>query len=430
MEKLLKILKKSKKISAWKVNIIETESTELFYVLKQLETNRATHTFDYNVTLYIDKDGLRGNASFTYYPFMSEEEIKTKIDETVFAASFTLNKYFDIPGKSKVKAVKSKSNLRKKPFNELVGEVEKAVFKADKFKDGYLSATEIFLYKTTTTILNSKGVKVSSTTFSGNIETIPSWDKKDEEVEVYEMIRFGTFNRKELTKQVKTALELAKARSHAKKLNAKKVVPGVNVIIQDEEVYQVFGSIASDLNYSSKYQKLNLTNLGESVQGENVTGDKLNLKLVPIYDGAIKSSAVDFDGVVLKEVSLIEEGIAKANYGSYRFGYYLGVDEPTGEVPVIVVKEGSKSFDEMKKTPYIRCVKFSNMQLDPYSGLFGGEVRLGFYFDGKKEVPVTGFSIAGNFNDVKASAVYSKETVTLPAYHGPKYLEIKNLDIA
>jgi predicted Zn-dependent protease len=128
MEKLLKILKKSKKISAWKVNIVETESTELFYVLKQLETNRATHTFDYNVTLYIDKDGLRGNASFTYYPFMSEEEIKTKIDETVFAASFTLNKYFDIPGKSKVKTVKSKSNLRKKPFNELVGEVEKAVF--------------------------------------------------------------------------------------------------------------------------------------------------------------------------------------------------------------------------------------------------------------------------------------------------------------
>jgi predicted Zn-dependent protease len=361
---------------------------------------------------------------------MDEEDINKKIDENVFAAKFALNPFFEIPSKQDVEIEESKSNLKDRDFKDIIKDVKEAVFEADNYEDGYLSATEIFLYKIDTRIVNSKGIDVSYTSYKGNIETIPSWDKKDEEVEVYEMIRFGTFNRKELTKQVKTALELAKARSRAKKLNAKKVVPGVNVIIQDEEVYQVFRSIASDLNYSSKYQKLNLTNLGESVQGENVTGDKLNLKLVPIYDGAIKSSAVDFDGVVLKEVSLIEEGIAKANYGSYRFGYYLGVDEPTGEVPVIVVKEGSKSFDEMKKTPYIRCVKFSNMQLDPYSGLFGGEVRLGFYFDGKKEIPVTGFSIAGNFNDVKASAVYSKETVTLPAYHGPKYLEIKNLDIA
>ena len=131
MEKLLKVLKRSRKIAAWKVNVVETESTELFYVLKNLETNRATHTTDYNVTIYVDKDGQRGSSSFTYYPFMNEEEIKAKIDENVFAASFTMNKLFDIPGKSKVKIEKSKSNLKKKPFSALVEEVANAVFKAD-----------------------------------------------------------------------------------------------------------------------------------------------------------------------------------------------------------------------------------------------------------------------------------------------------------
>jgi predicted Zn-dependent protease len=430
MEKLLKVLKKSRKISAWKINVVETESTELFYVLKNLETNRATNTIDYNVTIYVDKDGKRGSATFTYYPYMDEEEIQNKIEENVFAASFTMNKFFDIPGKSKVKIEKSKSNLKKKPFNVLIEEVANAVFKADKYKQGYLSATEIFLYKITNTVINSKGVKVSSVNYRGAIETIPSWDKGQEEVEVYNMIDFGSLDKKDITKQVKEALELAKARSRAKKLNAKKLVSSTKAIIQNNEVAEIFMTMAKDLNYATKYQHMNMAEIGQSVQGDNIVGDKLNLKLVPQYNGAIKSSAVDADGVVLKEVSLIEDGIAKANWGSYRFGFYLGVDNPTGELPVAVVKEGTKSFEEMKKSPYIRCVRFSSFQLDPYSGLFGGEVRLGFYFDGKKEVPVTGFSITGNFNELKSKFVYSSDTVTLPNYHGPKYIEINDIDVA
>jgi predicted Zn-dependent protease len=175
---------------------------------------------------------------------------------------------------------------------------------------------------------------------------------------------------------------------------------------------------------------MNLYNLGDNVQGKNVTGDKLNLKVVPYYENAMNSSPVDDDGVVLKEVELIKDGIATNLFGSYKFGYYLGIKEPTGSLPVVVVKEGTKSFEEMKKSPYIRCVRFSSFQLDPYSGLFGGEVRLGFYFDGKKEVPVTGFSITGNFNELKSKFVYSSDTVTLPNYHGPKYIEINDIDVA
>ena len=277
MEKLLKVLKRSRKIAAWKVNVVETESTELFYVLKNLETNRATHTTDYNVTIYVDKDGQRGSSSFTYYPFMDEEEIKAKIDENVFAASFTMNKLFDIPGKSKVKIEKSKSNLKKKPFSALVEEVANAVFKADKYKQGYLSATEIFLYKITTTVINSKGVKVSSVNYKGAIETIPSWDKGDDEVEVYNMIDFGSLDKKDITKQIKEALELAKARSRAKKLNAKKVVPGTKAIVQDNEVAQIFATFAKELHYSSKYSHMNMAEIGQSVQGDNVVGDKLTL---------------------------------------------------------------------------------------------------------------------------------------------------------
>ena len=59
----------------------------------------------------------------------------------------------------------------------------------------------------------------------------------------------------------------------------------------------------------------------------------------------------------------------------------------------------------------------------------GGEVRLGFYFDGEKEIPVTGFSISGNIHELKKNLTLSSDTVTLPRYHGPKYVLIPGMKV-
>ena len=429
MKKLIKVLEKVKNISAWKINASETESCELFYVDKRLETNRATNVVDYAVTIYVDKDEQRGTATFTYYPYMDEKEIKAKIDEAVFASQFTFNKFFDIPGKEEVEIKEQETNLKKKPFNKVIKDVEKAVFKADKFKDGYLSATEIFLYKITSRVINSKGVNLVSTKYQGNVETIPSWKKKDDEVELYNMMTFSSLDPKEITKEIKEVLLLAKARAKAKHLNIKKLPQDLRVIIQDEEVEQVFNSFADDLAYGTKYHHRNHFNIGQSVQGEDIKGTKLNLNMVSMCEGVANSSPVDEDGVVLKDIELIKEGVAQNMFGSYKFGYYLGIEKPTGNLPVVVVKEGKEPIEEMKKKPYIRCVRFSGMQLDLDSGFIGGEVRLGFYFDGQKEIPVTGFSISGDFNKISNEMEFSKEITNRPNYHGPKYILLKGMQI-
>lgn len=427
MERLFKVLRSRKDISDWKVNIVKTSSEELFYVQKKLETNRATDVEDISVTIYVDIDKNRGSSTFTIYPYMDEEEINKKIDENVFAAKFALNPFFEIPSKQDVEIEESKSNLKDRDFKDIIKDVKEAVFEADNYEDGYLSATEIFLYKIDTRIVNSKGIDVSYTSYKGNIETIPSWRKGGEEVELYKMIEFESFLKEDIYSQVKEVLDLSHARSEAVPL--KEVKQGTKIILENEEVGQLFNFFASDLTYGRKFQRVNLNEIGDCVQGENITGDKLNLKVVPYYENAIGSRAVDSDGVVLKEVSLIEDGIAKNRYGDYRFGYYLGEKNPKGMVPVIVVSKGNKSILEMEKEPYVRCVRFSGMQLDPFSGFIGGEVRLGFYFDGEKEIPVTGFSISGNIHQLKGSLVYSSEEVTLPRYHGPKYIEIKGMKI-
>ena len=184
MEKLVRVLNKVNEVSAWKISQVHTKSSELFYVLDKLETNRATDTVDYTITVYVDKDGKRGSSDFNVYSYMNEEELINKIKENVYAATFALNEFYEIPSCSKVEIESSKSNLKDVSFNEMLPQIVKAVFKANAYKEGKINATEIFLYEITERIVNSKGVDVSSTSYKGNIEFIPTWIGEKEEVEL------------------------------------------------------------------------------------------------------------------------------------------------------------------------------------------------------------------------------------------------------
>ena len=426
MEALLKALKSHQGLADWKINLTTTKSTELFYVQKQVETNRGTDVTDINVTIYVDQDGKRGLSSFAVYPYMGEKEISALIDENIYAAKFTFNTYFDLPSPKDVAQKDADSNLSKTPFKELIGQIGEAIMKANHFENGSLSATEIFLNQICKRVINSRGIDVSSTSYECRIETIPNWVKEDkEEVELYKSIEFSSFDPEALTKEVEETLLLAKARSEAVALPK---LGETAIILENEEVDNFFDAFVWDLSYRAKYTHANHFEVGKPIQ-ENRTGDILDIELRPNVEGCLDSSYVDHDGVTLSDVKIIENGIAKRLHGSYQFGYYLGEKSPTGSIPVTYVKEGEDSVKDWEKKPYIRCVRFSGIQVDIDSGFVGGEVRLGFYFDGEKEIPVTGFSIQADFHELKDSFRCSKERVNLPSYSGPKYLFIPKAKI-
>ncbi|MCR4879483.1 MAG: hypothetical protein K5906_00800 [Bacilli bacterium] len=425
MEKLIKVLNASP-INDYKIQVTHSESVELFYVLNKLETNRATNIDEVEVTIYVDVEGKRGQASFDYYPYMKEEEIKEVIAKKIYAAKFALNPFFEIPAKTDKKPLEIESNLKNYSLREASEKVVRALLKAKQYDEALFSATEIFITKKDVRILNSKGVDVSSTSYKGFIEFIPSWEKDGEEVETYNNLEFSTLDEEELTKIIDEYVLLTKARFEATKLKLDKPV---KVILEGEDVYKYFNYFVSNTSYPYIYQHMNRFELGDHTQGEEISGTKLNISLIPEHEGCAASCAFDSDGVILEPIQIIKDGVAINRHGPFRFGYYLNEKNPTGQLPILKVEAGTKSFNEMKKEPYLRCVKFSSFQNEQFSGFFGGEVRLGFYFDGEKEIPVTGFSIAGNINDAKGKTILSKETQINARYVGPMYLEIKDMGI-
>ena len=71
----------------------------------------------------------------------------------------------------------------------------------------------------------------------------------------------------------------------------------------------------------------------------------------------------------------------------------------------------------------------SGLQLDIYNDYIGGEVRLAYYFDGEKEIPVTGISISGKLSDALSNMYLSEKEATYESYKGPEYAVFDKIEI-
>jgi predicted Zn-dependent protease len=310
-------------------------------------------------------------------------------------------------------------------FKDVALNIAKAISKANHYKDGSINSYEVFVNKNYKRIINSNGIDLNEVSGDIFVEAIPNWVGKDEEVELYTDYVTSSINYDEITYKIDEALNNCQLRSVARKLP--EGLKKCNVILPQEEISGILEFLARQTSYQNVFMKTNILNVNDNVSGDNP--DKLNITLKPEIEGGAYKTLFDDDGLILKDFNFIEDGIIKSYHGDNRFGYYLGIDNPTGMYKNAELKPGTMSFDEMKSEPYIYCMYFSSPQLDDYSGYYGGEVRLGLYFDGKECYPVTGFSISGNLNNDFKIFKFSKEVDTYKNYRGPKYLLIKDMNI-
>ena len=177
------------------------------------------------------------------------------------------------------------------------------------------------------------------------------------------------------------------------------------------------------------YEKLSTAKLGESLQGQNVIGDKITMTIDPFVRGSYYSAPYDNDGFALKREIIVEDGVLKKYWGDVRFSHYMGV-EPTGNAMNYVVDPGEKTLKELRNEPHLEVASFSAFNVDEITGDFGGEIRLGWYFNGKERIPVCGGSITGNIIDVQDDIYLSKEVQEYHGFVGPKTVKLKNVTVA
>ncbi len=420
--KVIDILKNTDGISDWRVLSTRTESTQLFFVHNSLETLRSTDTTDVKVTVYLLHDGAMGEATFSVYSSYDDERIAEEIEKARKKASIISNKPYTIPENEQGEYA-SASNFTNYTPVYLAGKISDACFEADDMEGGSINALEIFVYKDTVSVTNSRGIIKTQVKHRAMVEAIPTFTA-GESVELYEQYNFTEFDRDRVRDEIAVKMREVKDRYEAKAPEKKLCCP---VLLGAPELESLFYNFAYNLNFSAVYQHSNAFSVGDDIQ-KDAKGDRFSVTMCGAVKGSVSSSAFDADGYTLTDRKIIENGRAVALFGGVRYAQYLG-EVATGNLGCISVECGSLTDYEKRAAPYFRCASMSGLQVDIYNDYIGGEVRLGYYFDGEKEIPVTGISISGKLSDAIANMRLSNEAVTYESYMGPKCALLGGIEI-
>ena len=228
---ILACLKANKQISDYELSIVTKDSRELFYVLDHLEINRAVKVTSSTIKVYVSDKYTTGFSTVMITAADDKKTLQNKLKQAIVKAKQAANAYY--PLVEKTKNIKEKQPCEK-DLNQIATNVAKAVFKADKFKNGWLNSTEIFVSQFKNEFINSKGVNHITYSFEVAIECIPTWASPKEEFELYKFYKSAKIDYKQISKEIGEILKLCKDRSEAKTLKDVKIPKNVKVLVKND----------------------------------------------------------------------------------------------------------------------------------------------------------------------------------------------------
>ena len=423
MKTTIELLQANAQVSGYKINIHKKESCELFFVKGKLETVRRTNTCDKEVTVYVDHGEFKGDSQFFVYPSTTEEQIKALIEDAVAKALLINNKGYALPACDEGNFLVD-SNFVDYDAADLATTVSTAVFEANTVENASLNSVEVFINKHTETVLNSNGLDKTQTRYDAMVEAIPTYNGETMSVELYEQYNFGSLDLDALRQEIAGKMAEVKARYEAVKPDY--ALEGT-VILNKLELADLFFNIARNLGYGTVYSHSNLWSKGDTIQ-KDPQGDIIGIVMAGQAEGSTRSSKFDNDGLSLGSIRIVGGGKAVAYYGSNRYGQYLG-ETPTGDLRCLLADAGSVSAADFETGKYLEVVSMSGLQVDFFSDYIGGEVRLAYYHDGDKTIPVTGVSISGKLSQVLNNIRFSSETTVQGGYVGPAKAALQDMQI-
>ena len=398
-------------VSAWRVRRTVEETSELFFVRKQLDTRRIKDTEKYDVTVFRKetRDGkdLCGETAITLTPGMSPEKIREEIAGACFSAQFALNPDYLLPDPVSAPIIRKTGFLAEHPLRETADIMTKAMFEADDASDAWLNSAEIFVVRKECRILSSEGTDVSWTEGTVKGEYVVQC-KEPEDVEMHHKFEYDECRPDALKKAVSEALVFVRDRAVAQKVLK---TGDYDLILTGESLEEILSYYGARSHASMIFPHYSDWKAGDDVQ-EAEDGDPIDLTLA-------SSAPYSPEGIRMNDFPLIRAGKLEGIHGETRFCRYLGI-RPTGRFNKAVCgNPGSLSFANMKKKPCLWAVSFSDFQMDVFSGHFGGEIRLAYLIENGKATPVTGGSVNGSLLEAQKHIRFSTDRYVSAEYEGP-----------
>jgi predicted Zn-dependent protease len=431
LERLLDLLRACRQIDGFLATEEITESQEFFLIKHQLDMNRAKSVQKINLTVYKDCEvagvKYKGAASVRIHPTMSRSELEKAIAAAAFAAGLVKNPYYPLvkPPTAPIPERLPQTHWRPADVFGVVPDLISALRETDQALAGWLNSAELFISRIQKRVINSEGVDWSGEQADSCLELIATWPGPQEEAELYRELHLATFTPEIIAAKARELLMLCQEKAVAVPTPA---LRKHTVLLTGEPVRELLNYYYRQTAARSVYEGISTFKPGTAAQGATIRGDRLNLTLDPGLANTTATLGFDADGVLLRPEVIIKDGVVLKLWGDQQYAHYLRVPV-TGVVENTVFTGGSKTVAELKTQPYLELLAFSDFQTDPVTGDFGGEIRLGRYFDGHQVITVTGGSISGNIQAVQGELICSQERQMAANFSGPLTIQLAEVNV-
>ncbi|MCC8168215.1 MAG: hypothetical protein LIO37_02595 [Clostridiales bacterium] len=423
---------------------------ELYFIRKKLDIRRQTKVCNYEVSIYRDfeEDGTkyRGCATALIYSGMDTSEITDLLNHAYASAASAKNPWYPLPQDTVSDGVEDENPALSDSWMQMAMQAAEAAFSVDTRDDVFLNSMEVFARKKLTHIVNSEGVDVAWVSYSVDGELVAQC-LAPQDVETFEQFEYDHFDRDAFCEKIADTLQRTLDRAYATEAPKSGTY---RLILSDKYVPTVFDYFTERSANYMIYPGYSQYKVGDDVQGgaadcasasdsnkagakctddaacDAVTGDRLDITL-------LAADPYSSEGIPMVDRPLLRGGVLQTIHGGCRFAYYLNT-EPTGFYRKMGVAPGNTSIEEMKQSPYLHVVNFSDFQMDSFTGSFAGEIRLAYLYDGETVTRLTGGSVNGNIHEAQKSMHLSSETQDIyvdgNGFTGPKAICFDEVTVA
>ncbi|MBI3971699.1 MAG: hypothetical protein HY332_10465 [Chloroflexi bacterium] len=457
-DEIVAALSRHSGVSDWTVRRRVSHGVQLYAIGREIESLRAVTTETYDLDVFNDHPFPRGDAAPTVggLPVTPADEsgapapaiargvagiplaladrgrLQHRIDDAVLMASLVHNPPYALPEPAAYPDVPLEDpSLSPAPAMERAARdfADQLWGLVDREAGVCLSAAELFLRRTEIELRNSRGIHATAATTRVMTEfVLLAGGEGSEEAEHFRQIEVRRIGDLRLSESVAEAANFARDTLRAE---TPKTRTGA-VVLTGDALAPLFDAFTFQASASAAYNKFARFEVGQNVSGNRpLAGDPLTLHSNALRPYGLDSHRFDGDGVPGRDVLLIERGVLRARHATQRYAQYLGIPV-TGEPGNTEVEPGTAALADLLRGdgPVYHVVGFSASDVDPITGDFGSEIRLGYEITPQGVRPIKGGSVSGNVFAAFADARFSAEVLERGAYRGPSAIRFAALRVS
>jgi predicted Zn-dependent protease len=427
------------RVQDWIVRETRQDSNQLYLIGAEPEAERLTHTTRYDIDIYHDHDGGRGEASVSLQPG-EVGQLGARLDEATYLAGLSHNPPFSLPRAAAYPQVEAwdpaigTPDAAARAARDLAEQARAAVGAEAGVR---LSSMEIYLNAAEVTLRTSAGVSATRRGTAAECElVVTSRNDAGEESEAQDL-----WARRRVTDLDVAGRARRQAQYARDSLRARP--PGGGewpVVLEAETMLPFFAPVTYRSAASSKYRQATPWEPGRPIAPDSATVgpdgapfDPFNLASDGLLPFGAETRAFDDEGLPARQFDLIAGGALVGYWATQRYADYLGI-AATGRLSNFAVGPGPRGAADLLSpagdTPLLHVVTFSWLNPDSITGAFVGEIRLGYEVSREGVQPVKGGAVSGNVFRALTQAHFSSETAFAGSYLGPAWGRFHGLTVS